>query len=104
MASARSSGHAWSANHSLRVRTKRGGNPVRLRAVAGDQDMAKRLAEHQGLEGVGREMGAPIAHQKLQLRRQEQAQGFDDHLGGDLRSGDETRQAQALPGAVVNDD
>ena len=93
-----------SASHSLSVRTKRSAIPFDCRSVAGDQDMDQRLAEHQGLEGVGREMGAPIGNQELQLRRQEQAQGFDDHLGGHLRSGDKEGQAQALPGAVVNDD
>ena len=72
--------------------------------MAGNQDMDELFSAHQGLKSIGCEMDAPIANQKEQVRRQQDAQGLDDHLCGDTGAGDEEGQAQALAGAVVGDD
>lgn len=80
------------------------GNPVGLRTVASDQDMDKLFFAYQLSKGTRGEMGTAVGNHKMEFRRQQAAQSFGNHLGGDMRACAKEWQAQALAGAVVGDD
>ena len=79
-------------------------DPVRRGPMPGYEHVHEVLVLGELRELLGGEVAAAVGDEELELRGEEVAQGGDDHLGGDLGTGDEERETRALPGTVIGHD
>jgi hypothetical protein len=79
------------------------GDPVRLGAVARDEDVEEAVLIGEVGNLSRREMRATVGNEELQLGGEEGTERLDDQGGCHLGAGNEEGQAQALAGAVVGE-
>ena len=67
------------------------GNAIGLGSVTGDEDMNESCLAHEGAKGIGPKMDALVRNQKEQVRRKQEFEDLDNHIGGDRGASQEDR-------------